>query len=503
MSEDSVSSVRLFSYEDDQPNEEIGALIPRSIAINQVSIEPVNDRVSLVRVQRVFTATIMPMVAVAMLALVVFSGYSLVNPQDNLAAPIVTIFDQNTDSRTTLGYGPQKAMSQASFFTETRDAFIEENLEFLEIDLQAKTARYFVDGVLVLSTEILAEGEPGSWWDTPSGIYQVEAKDEQKFSTYTQTQFPWSITFEGNYAMHGWPVYPNGQRAPDDFLGGGVRIADEDAEAFYEVVTVGVPVLVRESIETDGDAFVYEPIAPNVTAPHYLVADIENGTILASSALHEPVPIASVTKLMTAVITAEKMNLDQRVRVSAPTFVQSLIPRLADRSSVSMYSLMQLLLVESSNEAAEVIAGEYGREAFITEMNDKARIIGMFDTTFVDPSGLSAGNISSLGDLFQLTRYIRSQRNFIFEITSTGEAVGVAGGGEFDNLSNFNVVQNLNNFVGGKIGETSAAGMTSVTLHEIEVQGSVRTVVIILLNSSARNDDVTSLVSFVESRFGQ
>lgn len=503
MSDDPVPSVRLFSYDDDQPNEEIGALIPRSIAINKVVIEPINDRMSLVSVQRVFTATLMPVIGVAMLALVVFSGYSLVNSEENLASPIVTVFDQYSASRTTLAYGPQSSLAQAGFFSETRDAFIEEGLDFLEIDLDSKNARYFEKGVLVVSAEILAEGETGSWWDTPSGIYKVQDKEERKFSQYTQTYFPWSITFEGNYAVHGWPIYPSGERAPDDFVGGGVRLEDESAKNMYDLIKVGVPVLVRESMQTSGDSFVYEPTAPNVTAPHYLVADIENGSILASSDLHEAVPIASLTKLMTAVVAAEKMSLDRRVRVSAPTFVQSLIPRLAERSSVSMYSLMQLLLVESSNEASEVIAGEYGREDFIKEMNDKARIVGMFDTTYADPSGLSAKNVSSLGDLFQLTRYIKTHRDFIFEITATGEAVGVAGGGEFYNLSNFNEVKNLNNFIGGKIGETHAAGMTSVSLHQIKVQGSLRTVVIILLGSTARNDDVTSLVSFVESRFGQ
>lgn len=503
MSDEPVSSVRLFSYAEDQPNEELGSLIPRSLAIDEIAIQETREGFTFVTVRRVAVATIMPVVGVALLLFVGFSGFDIMTAESNVAAPIVTVYDPNSDSRTTLSYGPQSALANAGFFDETRNAFIEEELSFLEIDLESDIVRFFDKGVLVFSSVIIAAGEPGSWWDSPSGIYKVEDKDEKKFSQYTQTYFPWSITFEGNYAVHAWPVYPNGKSAPEDFAGGGVRLEAADAEKLYELMELGQPVLVREATRQNGDSFVYEPTAPNVTAKHYLVADIENGSILASSDLHEVVPIASLTKLMTAVVAAEKMNLDDRVRVGNPTFVQSLIPRLAERSSVSMYSLMQLLLLESSNEASEVIAGQYGRDDFIKEMNDKARIVGMFDTAFADPSGLSAENVSSLGDLFQLTRYIRTHRDFIFEISATGEAVGVAGGGEFSNISNFNEVQNLNNFVGGKIGETLAAGKTSVSLHEIEVQGSARTVVIILLGSEARNDDVTSLVGFVESRFGR
>ena len=62
-----------------------------------------------------------------------------------------------------------------------------------------------------------------------------------------------------------------------------------------------------------------------------------------------------------------------------------------------MYSLLQLLLLESSNEAAEVIAGEVGREEFIKAMNAKAVQLGMLNTTFTDPSGLDDGNVSTLG----------------------------------------------------------------------------------------------------------
>lgn len=499
MRDDVEPTVRLFSYTDDQPTERIGVLIPRSNTAAAQQNKPTRSPL-IIRVRKVVKITLVPVMGLAAV-LLLLSGYDLLTAQNNLAAaPTVMIYDPYSQSQIPLTYGPEATLAQSSFFNETRSAFIEEGLNFIEIDLDTNMLRYFKEGVLLQNKEIIATPEAGSWWDVPSGLYKVEAKEERLFSNYTQTYFPWHITFEGNYAIHGYPEYPDGTEVDEDFKGGGVRLSNDSAKALFEVVKPGTSVLVHKTPKQP-DNFVYEPVGPAVTAKHYLVADLENGTILAASDLHESVPIASLTKLMTAIVAAEEMSFEQRVRTTTPTFVESLIPRLAGRNSVSMYSLMQLLLVESSNEAAEVIAGWYGRDEFITKMNDTARTLGLFDTTFADPSGLSAENVSSLSDLYKLARYIHSHRQFIFEISATGQAVGVPGGGEFTNLVNFNQVENLDNFVGGKIGETMAAGQTSLSLHEVTVQGDTRTIAVILLGSEARDEDVQQLVSFVGSHY--
>jgi len=496
MFEKTGRSVRLLSFAEDQPLEERGSLIPRSVQ------QAARKRSKFSVVSSALITAAVPVVAVLVFALVAVSGYGLVTAKNQVASPTVTIVDPHTFNKVALAYGPQVALSQTSFFTETRDAFIDESLTFVEVDLDAMMVRYFEDGVLVLGEEILSLGEEGSWWDAPSGLYKVEGKDEYAFSTVAQAYFPWSVTFEGNYMIHGRPEYPDKTPVPESYVGGGIKIDNTDAEELYQKLKSGMPVLVHQA-PAEADKFVYEPAVPAVAAPHYLVADLENGTILAASDLDEALPIASVTKLMTAVVTAEKMNLDSRVQVASPTFVASLIPRLAERSSVSMYSLLQLLLVESSNEAAEVIAGEYGRESFVDEMNKKAIQLGMLSTTFADPSGLSADNVSSLGDLYRLTRYIHSNRNFIFEITAEGKVPSIHEADEFDGLVNFNEIENIDNFIGGKVGETIAAGQTSVSLHKVKIQGSNRTVAIILLGSTDRGEDVRTLMRYVEEHFSR
>jgi serine-type D-Ala-D-Ala endopeptidase (penicillin-binding protein 7) len=487
------SHVRLLSFKDDQPQELRGSLIPRSVREKRKSSKLKKAAVTSIKIAA-------PVAAVAVMAFVAVSSYGLVAAKQQVATPTVTIVDPDTAKEVTLSYGPQAAFSQETFFNETRDAFIEKELSFIEVDFETKMVRCFKDGVLAVSAPVLSVGQEGSWWDSPSGLYEVDSSKERDFSSLAQVYFPWAVTFEGNYTIHGVPEYPGGTRVDDDFSGGGIRIANADAEKIYNLSAAGMPVLVYKKAR-EKDHFVYAAAVPGVSAPHYLIADIDSGSMLAASDLSVAVPIASVTKLMTAVVTAEKLDLDSRIQVSSPNFVESLIPRLQDRSSASVYSLLQILLVESSNEAAEVIAGEYGRAEFIEEMNTKAKQVGMLQSNFVDPSGLGNENVSTLADLFRLTQYIHVNRNFIFEITAKEKAPGVRDTGEFSDLSNFNEVDDLNNFVGGKIGETTAAGQTSVSLHEVSIQGSKRTVAIILLGSTGRDEDVRTLMSFVEEQY--
>jgi D-alanyl-D-alanine endopeptidase (penicillin-binding protein 7) len=494
MFEKTAKSLRLLSFHDDQPHELRGLLIPQSVKVKEKKPS------LLVRSVKGASSLALPVVAVALFATVAVSGYGLVSSMTQVANPSITIIDPETQDRVALPYGQQSALSQDTFFAQARDAFIEDSQTFIEIDLDTKLLRYFKEGVLVHSIPVSALGQEGSWFDAPSGLYTVDKKDDYDFSTVVQAYFPWTITFEGNYMIHGWPEYPDKSPVPETFTGGGIRISNEDAQKLYEVVEPGISVLVHQT-PAEPDQFVYEPTVPNIETPHYLIADIETGAILAASDLDDPVPIASLTKLMTAVVTAEKLDLDKRVQVTSPSFVESLIPRLADRTSVSMYSLLQLLLVESSNEAAEVIAGEYGREAFVGEMNTKATQIGMLNSNFTDPSGLNSGNTSSLGDLFRLSDYIYNNRSFIFDITAEGEMSTMVGMNEFEGLVNFNQIEDVDNFVGGKVGETTAAGQTSISLHTITLQGSERTVVIILLGSAHRGEDVRTLIQFVEDRF--
>lgn len=501
MSENSDSPIKMFSYTDDQPQDGLGVLIPRKNKAEATtrSFSPQTVIVNKKNTLRAATS----MLGILALAILGTTGYGLVSKANLASTPAVVIMDSYTQNYTPLDFGPQQALSNINFFKGVMEAFIDEEMTFMEVDLSQKQIRFFKNGVLFESEEILSLAEAGSWWETPAGFYKIEKKEEKTFTNIGQVYLPWVLTFQGNYLIHGWPSYPDSTPVKSDFKAGGIRLSNEAAEKLYKNINVDMPILVHATKEEKPDTFVYEPQVIGVKAPNYFIADIDNATILAATDLNTAVPIASLTKLMTAVVASEKINLDGRIKVTSPTFVTSLIPRLAERSSVSMYSLLQLLLVESSNEAAETIAGEIGRAEFIEAMNAKARQLGMMNTQFADPSGLSSENVSSLGDLYTLTKYIYDNRSFIFEITNKKELVTANVGGEFNGLVNFNEVKDMDSFIGGKVGETIAAGQTSISLHKLNFQGEERVLMVIILGSDNRTKDIETLISYVQNRFGR
>lgn len=431
------------------------------------------------------------------LGVTVFNTLSATN---SVAAPIVLIKGEEPATTKELNYGTRVSFSEPSFFAETRDSFAKAGETFIEADLAAMKLRLHREGKIELEVDILSKGREGSWWETPAGLYAVESKETNHFSSFGQVWQPWSMVFQGNFFIHGWPYYPDGTPVPEGYSGGCIRLSDEDAEALYILTPVGTPVLVHEQ-DFAGDGFVYEPKVPKINSEHYLLADIQSSTVLASSDMDSVVPIASLAKLMTALVAAEYINLDKDVRITQEKYVTTLIPRLEGKNKASMYSLLQLMLVESSNEAAEVIASQIGRERFIVLMNEKAKSLGLESTTFTDPSGLDDGNQSSLRDLLRLIQYIYNNRSFILELTANAELKTLYDSGDFGELENFNKIEGVDSFIGGKVGETLAAGQTSVSLHEIEVKDSKRIIAVIILNSKDRPDDITKLLTYIEERF--
>lgn len=429
------------------------------------------------------------------------TAFNSISASHSVAAPIVVIDGQEPEITTELQYGTRVSFTEPNFFAEAKDSFVQAKETFIEADLASMKLRLYKAGDIVFEADILSKGREGSWWETPAGLYQIESKEVNHFSSFGKVWQPWSMVFQGNFFIHGWPYYPDGTPVPEGYSGGCIRLSDTDVEALYSITPVGTPVLVHEE-DFVSDGFLYEPKVPDVDAEHYLLADIKNSTVLASSDMDTVVPIASLTKLMTALIAAEYINLDDDVAITQEKYVTTLIPRLEGRQRASMYSLLQLMLVESSNEAAEVIAAQVGRDRFIRLMNDKAQSLGLNNTNFADPSGLSSDNQSSLRDLLRLTQYIYNNRSFVFDLTANANLATLYDAGDFGELENFNEINGVDNFIGGKVGETLAAGQTSISLHEVHIKDSERIMAVIILGSQNRPNDVKKLLGYVTDRFG-
>lgn len=236
---------------------------------------------------------------------------------------------------------------------------------------------------------------------------------------------------------------------------------------------------------------------PKVNAAAFLIGDIDTGEIIYERNETLVAPIASVSKLMTGIIAHEQMNMDQTAIVSRDSYnTYGSEGGLLLGEKIRIKDLMYPLLIESSNDGAEVIADAYigGHEAFILEMNKKAKLLGMNDTNFEDPSGLSAKNVSSIEDLFRLGRYIRINAPQLYDISRVRQYAIYK-----HQWTNKNVLLQREYFLGGKNGFINEAKQTTVSLFEVPMANGIkRNIGIVILRSVNRTDDALRMIDFLK-----
>lgn len=140
-----------------------------------------------------------------------------------------------------------------------------------------------------------------------------------------------------------------------------------------------------------------------------LIVDEATGLALFEKNGTQPVPIASITKLMTAIVIIDsKLPLTDRIMITKEDRdrLRGSRSRLHYGAVLTRAELLQLALMASENRAAAALARTYpgGTKAFVAAMNQKARELRMKHTQFADSSGLSSGNVSSARDLARLVQ---------------------------------------------------------------------------------------------------
>lgn len=232
---------------------------------------------------------------------------------------------------------------------------------------------------------------------------------------------------------------------------------------------------------------------PYLTAQSYLVGDIESGEIIFSKNEDKVLPIASVSKLMTAIVSDEFLGLSNEVKVSDTAV--STYGKQGNLSDGEVYTVEQILyplLLESSNDAAEVLAESGIRNVFIDKMNKKSRDLEMYSTHFGDPSGLSPQNISTVSDLFKMIQYVDKYRSYLFEITRNKKYE--LGRKTWFNNSKF---RSDDDYYGGKNGYTDIAWKTQIAVFNMKISGENKKIAFIILKTDDIEGDVYGLKKYV------
>lgn len=164
---------------------------------------------------------------------------------------------------------------------------------------------------------------------------------------------------------------------------------------------------------------------PELASGSAMVLDIQSNKVIYTRDPDNKVPIASLTKLMTALVTLEAgLPLDEQLSVDIRQTpeMKGVYSRVRLNSEISRKEMLLLTLMSSENRAAASLAHHYpgGYQAFINAMNAKAKSLGMTNTRYVEPTGLSIQNISTARDL---TKLLLATKKYplIGELSTTAE----------------------------------------------------------------------------------
>jgi D-alanyl-D-alanine endopeptidase (penicillin-binding protein 7) len=234
-----------------------------------------------------------------------------------------------------------------------------------------------------------------------------------------------------------------------------------------------------------------------------LVQDAATGEIVYMKNGEAVVPIASITKLMTAIVTLERgLDLESRIVVSSDDqdFLKGTRSRLRPGTVLTRDELLLLALMASENRAAAALGRTYpgGMDAFVAAMNAKAVALGMTDSRFVDPTGLSSGNVSSARDLVKLV-IAAHQHDLIRDYSTRNNAIVKVYGRNMSFRNTNGLVRSATWDIGlSKTGYISEAGRCLV----MRVRVASRDLVVVLLDSwgkYSRIGDANRLKKWMES----
>lgn len=225
-----------------------------------------------------------------------------------------------------------------------------------------------------------------------------------------------------------------------------------------------------------------------------MVTDVTTDTIITHHNIDKVRGLASMTKLMTAMIALDH-DLNMNRKLSLSNKAGSKMPK----REYSRGELFHMLLIKSDNAAAETLAADYpgGRDHFIHDMNVRAQTMGMYDTHFDDPSGLSPNNVSTASNVTQMViaaGYYRHIREISTKKTTT-ILTQVKKKNRIVVLHNTNtaILSQVNGIQVSKTGFTNPAGFCVAILVEKNVNDEIHHQVIVVMgarNSSHRVDTV-------------
>lgn len=237
-------------------------------------------------------------------------------------------------------------------------------------------------------------------------------------------------------------------------------------------------------------------LSPDPIAGSYLVLDLSNDSIILQKEKEKQFSIASVTKLMNAVISLENIDMEKEITITDEMLLPlGQTPVFYSGLKITANNLLKATLIQSSNDSAEALSYFVGKDKFIKLMNQKAKEIGMENTLYYDVHGLSIDNKSTALDLAKLMSYIYKKHPKILEITKMNDFWLPDNMGNLMKFKNVNNFYYLSEFIGGKTGYLTEAKQTFNSVFNI----NGKPVAIVILYSDNRMGDIFGILKKLKS----
>lgn len=233
----------------------------------------------------------------------------------------------------------------------------------------------------------------------------------------------------------------------------------------------------------------------SIHARSFLVGDLDTGEVIFERKPHTQYPIASITKYMTAYTAAQTMEPNELAEITKDKLqVEGNRARFKIGDQMTIRELLYPLLLVSSNDAGEIIARQRNRDSFVTTMRLTAVALGMNNTGFSDPTGLSKENHSTARDLFTMMRAVRRDYPQIIDISR----LSFKENGDYI-WRNINKASSFPEFRGGKTGYTNAARQTSIGYYQIKLANDqIKNIAVVILQSNTREQDTRNILEYLK-----
>jgi len=236
---------------------------------------------------------------------------------------------------------------------------------------------------------------------------------------------------------------------------------------------------------------------PQISAKSVLVYDITDEKMIYENNASKKLPMASITKLMTAIVAIDHKKKSDEYVVFPDALVGENVMGLSEGEVLSLEKLLYGVFMYSGNDAAEALAlNTMDRDDFIETMNKKAKAIGMTDTNFTNPTGLEGdGNQHSTAyDLLILSKYAVTNYPEIIKASSTPEIFIEATDDHYayDMYNQLNLITTYPGVKGLKDGYTPEAGLCLITYLDYEGHKIIG----IILGSENRRQEMKDLLDY-------